>query len=136
MTGTTATAAASTASASSATAGGGVPAFDFAGLLEMMLSLVLVIALIIALSWVIGRLRGVTRSTSSAMHVVTEIAVGPKERIVLVRVGERQALLGVSGAGVQSLSLLEQNIPVPESAQPADFALKLKEVMKRAGIAR
>ncbi len=147
MTGAVATAAATTAATATATAttavttassatAGGVPAFDFAGLLEMMLSLVLVIALIIALSWVIGRLRGVTRTTSGAMNVVAEIAVGPKERIVLVRVGERQALLGVSGAGVQSLSLLEQNIPVPESAQPADFALKLKEVMKRAGIAR
>jgi len=118
------------------TAAGGVPAFDFAGLLEMMLSLVLVIALIIALSWVIGRLRGVTRTTSGAIGVLGEIAVGPKERIVLVRVGERQALLGVSSAGVHSLGLLEQNITVPESAQPADFALKLKEVMKRAGIAK
>lgn len=114
----------------------GVPGFDFTGLLEMMLSLVLVIGLIIALSWLIGRLRGVTRTTSGAIGVLAEVAVGPKERIVLVRVGERQALVGVSGAGIRSLGLLEQNIAVPEAAQAGDFSARLKEVMKRAGIAK
>jgi flagellar protein FliO/FliZ len=114
----------------------GVPGFDFAGLLEMLLSLVLVVGLIIALSWVIGRLCGVTRSTSGAIGVLAEVAVGPKERIVLVRVGARQALVGVSSAGIQSLDLLEQNIEVPEAARADDFSAKLKEVMKRAGIAK
>jgi len=113
-----------------------MPTFDFAGLLEMMLSLALVIGLIIALSWVIGRMRGINRSTSSAMNVVTEIAVGPKERIVLVRIGDRQALLGISGAGVHSLQLLEKNVEVSASVADAPFANKLKEIMNRAGLSK
>ena len=112
----------------------GVPGFDFAGLIEMTLSLALVIALIIALSWLIGRMRGATRSTSGAINVIAEITIGPKERIVLVRVGDRQALVGVSGAGVQSLRLLEQNISVPAEANVTPFAARLKEIMGRAGI--
>lgn len=113
-----------------------VPGFDAGGLVEMMLSLALVVGLIIALSWVIGRLRNVSRTGSGAMSVAAEIVIGPKERIVLVRVGDRQALVGVSAAGVTSLSLLEQNIVVPDAATAPNFALKLKEVMSRAGIGK
>src|SRR5688500_18500357 len=102
----------------------------------MMLSLALVVGFIIALSWVIGRLRNVSRTGSGAMSVVAEVVVGPKERIVLVRVGDRQALVGVTAAGIASLSLLEQNIAVADAAAAPNFALKLKEVMARAGIGK
>jgi flagellar protein FliO/FliZ len=111
------------------------PAFDVSGLLEMMLSLVLVIALIVGLSWLVGRLRTVQRSSSGAMSVLGELVIGPKERIVLVRVGEAQALLGVSGSGVTSLQLLDRTLhvdTVPAGLpNAASFAQKLREMMNR-----
>jgi flagellar protein FliO/FliZ len=115
---------------------GVVPGFDATGLIEMMLSLLLVIALIIGLSWGIGRLRGVTRTSSSAMTVIAEAAIGPKERVVLVRIGDRQALVGISGGAMSSLTLLEQNITVPETPALPEFAQRLKEVMKRSGLVK
>jgi flagellar protein FliO/FliZ len=120
-----------------ATPAAAVPGFDAGGLVEMMLSLALVVGLIIALSWVIGRLRSASRvGAGGAIGVLAEIAVGPKERILLVRVGDRQALIGVSAAGVSPLSLLEQNIAVPDEASAPNFALKLREAMSRAGIGK
>ena len=119
-----------------ATPAAAVPGFDAGGLVEMMLSLALVVGLIIALSWVIGRLRNVSRSGSGAISVVAEVVVGPKERIVLVRVGDRQALVGVSAAGLSALSLLDENIVVPDAGATPNFALKLKEVMSRAGLGK
>ena len=122
--------------ADSKPAAGAVPGFDASGLIEMMLSLLLVVGLIIGLSWGIGKLRGVTRTSSSAMAVIAEAAIGPKERVVLVRIGDRQALLGISGGAMSSLKLLEQNIAVPETPAVPEFAQRLKEVMKRSGLAK
>ena len=112
-------------------------AFDVSGLLEMMLSLVLVIALIVGLSWLVGRMRNVQRNSSGAMSVLGELVIGPKERIVLVRVGDAQALVGVSSAGVTSLQLLDRTLQLaltPSSGLPnaASFAQKLKDMMNRS----
>lgn len=116
------------------------PAFDVSGLLEMMLSLMLVIGLIIGLSWMVGRLRNVHRNSTGAMTVLGELVIGPKERVVLVRVGDAQALLGVSAAGVTSLQLLDRTLDVAESVgglpNAASFAQKLKEMMNRQGGAK
>src|SRR5262245_1259984 len=111
------------------------PAVDVSGLLEMMLSLMLVIALIVGLSWLVGRMRNVQRNRSGAMSVLGELVIGPKERIVLVRVGDAQALVGVSGAGVTSLQLLDRTLQIAStpagSPNAASFAQKLKEMMNR-----
>ncbi len=116
------------------------PAVDTSGLVEMMLSLMLVIALIVGLSWLVGRLRNVHRASSGAMNVLGELVIGPKERVVLVKVGDAQALLGVSAAGVTSLQLLERSLQVSEPVggvpNAANFAQKLKDMMSRAGMGK
>ncbi len=113
------------------------PTFDVSGLLEMMFSLVLVIGLIVGLSWLVGRLRNVQRVSSGAMSVLGEVVIGPKERVVLVQVGEAQALVGVSSAGMTSLQVLERNLQVEMGTggamNPAGFAQKLKDMMNRGG---
>jgi flagellar protein FliO/FliZ len=103
----------------------------------MMLSLALVIALIIGLAWLVGRLRGFNRTHSGPLTVLGELAVGPKERVVLVRIGDAQALLGVSTAGVTSLGLLDRKIEVsPPVPGAATFAERLRDAMRRAGAAK
>jgi len=100
-------------------------------LLQMALSLVVVIGFILALTWVLGRIRGAPRHASGSLSVLAEVAVGPKERVVLVRVGDSQALIGVGATGVQSLQLLGTPVTI-EVAQPAgSFADKLKGMMSR-----
>lgn len=114
------------------------PTIETAGLLQMLLSLLLVIGLIVGLSWLVGRVRTVNRSSSGSMSVLGELVIGPKERVVLVRIGEAQALLGVSSAGVNSLSLLEKPLQIAEPAaiNPASFAQKLREAMNRTGMGK
>lgn len=100
-------------------------------LLQMAFSLVIVIAFILALTWLLGRLRGATRHSSGSLSVIAEVAVGPKERVVLVKVGESQALLGVGAAGVVSLNLLATRVNVEATEPLGSFADKLKSLMTR-----
>ncbi|MGH8264370.1 MAG: flagellar biosynthetic protein FliO [Steroidobacteraceae bacterium] len=103
----------------------------FGDLLQMALSLVVVIAFILALTWVLGRIRGAPRHSSGSMSVIAELAVGPKERVVLVRIGDAQALVGVGATGVSSLQLLATPVTVAATEPAGSFAEKLKGMMSR-----
>lgn len=85
------------------------------GLAQVTLSLLLVLAAVFAAAWVVRRMRGFGKFSSGALHIVTEISVGTKERAVLVQVGNQQLLLGVAPGRVTTLHVL----PEPVSTQPA-----------------
>jgi len=102
-------------------------------LLQMALSLVLVIGFILALTWLLGRLRGAARLSSGSLRVLAEVAVGPKERVVLVKVGESQALVGVGASGIVSLGLLGAPVKIEAAEPQGNFADRLKSLMARQG---
>jgi flagellar protein FliO/FliZ len=99
---------------------------------SVLLSLVLVIALIVALAWALRRLQSGRAGGSRFMHVIAQVPLGPRERVVLVRVGEYQALLGVSPGGVTSLRLLDVEVSTtaPPPAQAGSDATALLARMR------
>ena len=70
---------------------------------QLTLSLIAIVALILAISWVLKRLKLAGPRGSGEIAVIDQVSVGPRERIVLVRVGESQVLIGIgaSGSGAQ-----------------------------------
>jgi flagellar protein FliO/FliZ len=75
-----------------------------AGLAQVTLSLVLVLGAVFAAAWVMRRLRGVTgQRASTAIVVVAEQSVGPRERVVLLQVGGERVLIGVAQGSVRAL---------------------------------
>lgn len=101
------------------------------GLLQTSLSLVLVLAVILGLAWIAKRLKIAPGRRSAALAVLAEVAVGQKERVVLLKVGDAQALVGVGADGVRSLSLLAQNVPVDGPAPEVGFQARLAEALGR-----
>ncbi|WP_293852899.1 flagellar biosynthetic protein FliO [Steroidobacter sp.] len=84
-------------------------------LTQVTLSLLLVLGVVFAAAWVTRRLRGFGRFGNGALQVVTEIAVGTKERVVLVQVGKQQLLLGVAPGRVSTLHVLTEPV-TPQTA--------------------
>jgi len=84
------------------------------GLAQVTLSLLLVLAAVFAAAWAVRRLRGFGKFGNDALQIVTEIAVGTKERVVLVQVGKQQLLLGVAQGRVNTLHVLSE----PVTTQP------------------
>jgi flagellar protein FliO/FliZ len=76
-------------------------------------------------------MRGGTRRATGSLSVLAEVAIGPKERVVLVKVGDAQALVGVGAAGVVSLHLLATPVRVEVGEPVGSFADKLKGLMSR-----
>lgn len=94
------------------------------GYASAFVALLLVVGLILGLSWLLKRLPGNTFNGVRGLRPVASLAVGAKERLVVVEVGGEQLLIGVSPAGIQLLRTLPQ--PLPESSgSTVDFSALL-----------
>jgi flagellar protein FliO/FliZ len=100
------------------------------GFVSVAFSLILILFVIVALAWVATRLRLTPRAGSSGLRVLADVAVGAKERVVLLKVGDGQALVGVGADGVRSLALLERPVELPPNEPPGAFAERLRALMQ------
>jgi len=90
-----------------------IPASPGGGLVQVTFSLLLVLAAIFAAAWAMRRLRGLGRLAPGTIEIIADVALGQKERAVLVQVGKQQLLLGVASGGVTTLHVLQEPVPVP-----------------------
>jgi flagellar protein FliO/FliZ len=102
---------------------------------QVALSLLVVLGLVAALAWMLRRLRLAPRASSGSMRIAADIALGPRERLVLLQVGDRQALVGVSNAGIHSIELLSTSVQLGEVAAgpPSPLTDKLRAMLERGG---
>ena len=103
-------------------------------LTQLTLSLMAIVALILAISWILKRMKLAGPRGSGEIAVLEELSVGPRDRIMLIRVGESQVLVGVGAGGLVPLTPLAVPIVLKGSAAAAPpFAERLREMMKRPG---
>jgi flagellar protein FliO/FliZ len=77
------------------------------GTLRVTVAMILVLGAVLAAAWLARRLRGMSGAPSSALEVLAQVSLGTRERAVLIRVGERQVLIGVAPGSVRMLHLVE-----------------------------
>ncbi len=93
-------------------------------------SLFFVIVLILALAWLLKRLRVPTVSHQKGLSIVRQIAVGTRERIAIVQAGEEQFLVGITSQSIQLISKLEHPLSQEELAS-SPFANQLTQLLKK-----
>lgn len=72
-------------------------------------SSLLVIAVLVILGWILRRFRGASfLGGNRQLKMVASLALGQRERVVVVQVGKEQWLLGVTAQQVTGLGKLEQ----------------------------
>jgi flagellar protein FliO/FliZ len=102
-------------------------------LTQLTLSLVAIVALILAIGWVMKRFKLAAPRGSADSSVLEELKVGPRERIVLIRIGEAQVLVGIGANGVVPLTPLAAPIALKTIPAAPAFAERMRELMKRSG---
>lgn len=106
---------------------------------DVAISLAGIVVLILALAWGMRRLR-VPGAASGAggIKVVSAMAVGARERIVLLQVGDEQLLVGMGPGHMQTLHVLSEPLPASMAVTsgqrgaaelPVGFAEKLRAAM-------
>ena len=91
-----------------------------------LLSSLMVIGLILVLGLLLKKSQLVSAMGGGQMKVVASLPLGYKERLLVVKVGEQQLLLGVTPQQVNFLYRLDQ--PLAESASPP-FSQQLNKLM-------
>lgn len=91
------------------------------GLLQTTLGLALVLALIWGAAWAIRRVSPAAARPNSLLKSVATLAVGQRERVVVVEVGEQWLVLGVTPGAISALATLPKGT-LPAAAKAPSFA--------------
>lgn len=108
-----------------------VPGSQLSGQLgQLLLGLALVIVLIFALAWVARRVQNITPKGGKVIQIVASQALGPKDRLLLVQVGEEQVLLGLTAGRITPLHVLKEPVHLESTtAATPEFAQRLMELL-------
>ena len=109
------------------------PALSAMYLAQLTGALLVVIITILALGWFMRRTVAGPSSFNQELRILGGLAVGARERILLVQVGEQQILIGVGPGYMRTLHVLPE--PLRGAAQPAlnaesPFLRQLRTLMK------
>lgn len=96
------------------------------GIIQWLLSTIAVLGIIFILAFLIKKSRFVQRSGSS-IRLETQMALGPKERIVQVRVGDRHLLLGVTPSNINLILELDNDSQKAAKAAKAAASKEISE---------
>ena len=105
-------------------------------LLQLVLGLLLVVGLIFVLAWLMRRVQRAGPAGNHVIELVGSRALGPRDRLVLVQVGNEQVLLGVSPGSITALHVMNEPVQVPETQHATpEFARRLMDVLGNKGVA-
>jgi len=86
---------------------------------QVTLSLAIVLGAIFAVAWLARRMRAIGRRPGALIDVLAETALGPKERVVLLQVGGKHIVVGVTANSINTLHVLETPVQLPAPDSPS-----------------
>lgn len=101
-------------------------------IINLFLSLVLIIALIFVCAWLFKRASAIGNVTSKQLRVLGGLSLSAKEKVVLVKAGGKQILIGVAPGRVNALHVFDEAI-IDEDAESngaSEFARQLASIGK------
>ncbi|MDF1589410.1 MAG: flagellar biosynthetic protein FliO [Gammaproteobacteria bacterium] len=103
-------------------------------LVETLFGLLLVLATIAFVAWILRRTNRFTSSANGQLRIIAGLSLGPRERAMLLQVGEQQILVGVTAHQIQTLHVLESPLVdnKAESNNP-NFGERLQQILQQRG---
>lgn len=100
-------------------------------LTQLVLGLLLVLGLIFLLAWLLRRVQQAgPAGKGQVIELIGSRALGPRDRLVLVQVGNEQVLLGLTPGTITALHVLKEPVQVPSTEQATpEFAQRLMELL-------
>ena len=107
------------------------PVSGVAGLGQVTLALCIVLGAIFLCAWLARRMRNISSGRAGAVNVVAEVRLGPKERAVLLQVGNTQLLVGVAPGQINALHVLAEPVATPPTATLPE-SVSFKSLLRRS----
>jgi flagellar protein FliO/FliZ len=97
----------------------GVPTGSY---FQAALALSLIVALLAGTAWLARKVSGGKRFGQGGMKVIGGVALGPRERIVLLEIGDEWLVIGVVPGQIRTLHRMTKGNALPEDGLPAASA--------------
>lgn len=102
-----------------------------ADVIQWLLALLLVLAIFGLAVWMLRKSGGLALINNRQLAIVAGLSLGMREKLVLVKVGEKQLLLGVTAGRIDKLLELEgEQRLFQNQAMPPDAGLFAKKLMQ------
>nr|WP_252191648.1 flagellar biosynthetic protein FliO [Pseudomonas sp. MG-9] len=101
-------------------------------LTQLVFGLLLVLGLIFFLAWLLRRVQQAgPAGKGQVIELIGSRALGPRDRLMLVQVGNEQILLGLSPGTITALHVLKEPVQVPSTSEKAtpEFAQHLLKIL-------
>lgn len=96
---------------------------------SMIVSLVIVIAAILAIGWLYSRSRFASSGQRGVINVVASRALGTKERLLIVEIDDQQLLLGMTPGAISTLHVFDKPVATSEAEPAPNFAEKFNAIL-------
>lgn len=113
------------------------PAVSSSSIVQIIFSLLLVLAAIVLVAWLLKRMNLAQQGTAGHLKVIGGVAIGQRERVVLVEVDDTWLVVGVGPGQIRTLHTLAKPIgaasdgTVPATSTDPKFAALLSSVINR-----
>lgn len=97
--------------------------------LTVLLGLGFILLLIFASAWFMKRMGGIAIGGMAGMKIVCGLSVGPREKILLIQVGDKQELVGVAPGRVSHLQSYDTPVIEASAAPAGDFSQRLRSLI-------
>ena len=103
--------------------------------LQMFFGLIVVLGLLLGALWLLKRISEPRGPIAGLMRVVAGVAVGTRERVVILEIGNSWLVLGVAPGQVTTLAEIprQESLAPKESPGQKDFSGWLKQIIDRRG---
>jgi len=101
-------------------------------LTQLVFGLLLVLGLIFFLAWLLRRVQQAgPAGKGQVIELIGSRALSPRDRLLLVQVGNEQILLGLSPGTITALHVLKEPVEVPSTSEKAtpEFAQHLLKIL-------
>jgi flagellar protein FliO/FliZ len=107
--------------------------YDVDDLTSLSLTIAILVLLLWGAIWLVRRMRpgAVSLWDGRDCAVIRSLALGPRERLVVVRVGSRQLVVGVGSASVSLLCELDEPLPPAGGAVDHKFGEAIRKAVGR-----
>ena len=102
---------------------------------QTTLALALIVAVLLGIAWLARKVSGNKGFGQGDMKIVGGVALGPRERVVLIEVGDEWLVVGVVPGQIRTLHRLAKGNPMPTETTPTStekpFTQWLQSVTER-----
>jgi len=102
--------------------------------LNWSLRLIIVLCIFFICIWFIKKTGSLPNYSKEKMRVLSALSVGMREKLILVQIGNKQLVLGVTPGNIVNLLTLEGDEKLfqeqPDKREVGEFSQKLKQLMK------